>query len=330
MKRTVLWLVASAGLAAGVAVVVAVIAWVRFNEPGPLAQAATVVIARGAGMGQIAEQLVDAGVLDEPWTFRLGVTAAGGDRVLRAGEYRFPPAISPRGVIDLLASGRTVVHRLTVAEGLTTAQVVALVRQIDALEGEISATPGEGALLPETYFFSRGDQRSAIIDRQRKAMDDALSQLWSERAPGLPFKSPHEALIVASIVEKETSIAAERPRVAAVFINRLKKGMRLQADPTVVYGLADGKGAFDRPLSRADLETRHRWNTYVIDGLPPTPIANPGRGALEATLKPAESDELYFVADGSGGHVFAKTLAEHNRNVARLRAVERSRGGNGQ
>lgn len=330
MKRAVLWLVTLAGLVAGVVATAAIVAWLRYNEPGPLAAATTVVIERGAGAGQIAGQLVEAGVLDEPWTFRLGVLVAGGGRVLRAGEYRIPPAISPRAAVDLLASGRTVIHRLTIPEGLTSAQVVALVRQIEILEGDIAVAADEGTLLPETYFYSRGDYRNAIMERQRKAMDDALSQLWAERAPGLPLNSPREALILASIVEKETSLAAERPRVAAVFINRLKKGMRLQADPTVVYGLTDGKGPLDRPLARADLETRHRWNTYVIDGLPPTPIANPGRAALEATLKPADSDELYFVADGSGGHVFAKTLAEHNRNVARLRAAERLRGNNQQ
>ncbi len=323
MKRVLLWLVALAGVAAAAAAIAAIVAWIRFHEPGPLAADTTVVIARGAGVGRIAEQLVGAGVLDEPWTFRVGASAAGGDRILRAGEYRIPAAISPRGVFDLLASGRTVVHRLAIPEGLTTAQVLALVRQSDVLDGEISSAPAEGALLPETYFFSRGDQRSALIERQRKAMEDALAQLWAERSPGLPFKSPREAVILASIVEKETALEAERPRVAAVFINRLNKGMRLQADPTVVYGLTDGKGALDRPLSRADLETRHPWNTYVVDGLPPTPIANPGRSALEATLKPADSEELYFVADGSGGHVFAKSLAEHNRNVARLRGAER-------
>jgi UPF0755 protein len=235
------------------------------------------------------------------------------------------PAVSPRGAAALIASGRTVVRRLTIAEGTTTAQAVSLLRAAEGLEGEIAASPGEGELLPETYFYSWGDSRERLLARQRRAMADALADLWAKRASDLPIKTPQEAVVLASIVEKETGVPEERPRIAAVFLNRLKRGMRLQADPTVIYGLTEGKVPLDRPLSRADLETRHVWNTYVVDGLPPTPIANPGRAALEAVLKPVDTEELYFVSDGTGRHVFARTLAEHNRNVQRLRQVERER-----
>jgi UPF0755 protein len=182
-------------------------------------------------------------------------------------------------------------------------------------------------LLPDTYFYSWGDSRERMLARQRRAMADLLKELWEKRASGLPLKTPEEALVLASIVEKETGVAEERPRIAAVFINRLRRGMRLQADPTTIYGITQGKVLLDRPLTRADLEARNAWNTYVIDGLPPTPIAIAGRAALEAVLNPPTTEELYFVSDGSGRHVFAKTLAEHNRNVARLRQVERDRAG---
>lgn len=226
----------------------------------------------------------------------------------------------------MLAAGRTVVRRLTVPEGFTTFQVVALVEGAEGLEGEVGDIPGEGELLPETFFYSWGDTRRQMIARARRAMSEALAELWPKRAPDLPLRSPAEAVVLASIVEKETAIGEERPQVAAVFINRLRRGMRLQADPTVIYGLTGGRSVLDRPLSRADLETAHPWNTYVIAGLPPTPIANPGRASLQAVLRPASSDDLYFVADGTGRHLFAATLAEHNRNVARLREIERARG----
>ncbi|MFO0295050.1 MAG: endolytic transglycosylase MltG, partial [Rhodospirillales bacterium] len=212
-----------------------------------------------------------------------------------------------------------------IPEGLTNRQVVQLVAKAEGLEGDIVPRP-EGTLMPDTWFYSWGDSRDRLVERQRQAMTRLLQELWRQRAPNLPLKSPQEALILASIVEKETAIPEERPRVAAVYINRLRRGMRLQADPTVVYGINDGAGPLDRPITRADLETPHAWNTYLIDGLPPTPIANPGRASIEAVLKPAQTDELYFVADGAGGHVFARTLADHNRNVERLRALERQRG----
>jgi UPF0755 protein len=299
--------------------------WHLWTAPGPLAEPRALVVPRGAGLEEIAHRLAEAGIVADARVFGLGVVAERLDGQLKAGEFHFPASVSAREAARLLASGRTVARRLTVPEGATTQQALALLRAAEGLEGEVATPPAEGALLPETWFYAWGDQRGALLDRQRRAMDQLVAELWAKRAPGLPLRGPAEAVILASIVEKETAIAAERPRVAAVFLNRLRRGMRLQADPTVVYGLTRGAGPLDRPLSRADLDAATPWNTYVIDGLPPTPIANPGRAALEATLQPAPGDELYFVADGQGAHVFARTLAEHNANVARLRALERAR-----
>ena len=299
--------------------------WRAWTAPGPLAEARNVVVPRGAGLEGTARSLYEAGVIAEPRVFGLGVLIERLGPRLKAGEYRFPAASSAREAAQLLASGRTVVRRLTIPEGLTTRQVLALVRAAEGLEGDAAPNVPEGALLPDTWFYAWGDGRGALVERQRRAMEQLVRQLWDSRAPGLPLRDANEAVVLASIVEKETSIAEERPRVAAVFLNRLKRGMKLQADPTVVYGITEGAGPLDRPLSRADLDAPTPWNTYAIEGLPPTPIANPGRASLAAVLQPMASEELYFVADGQGGHVFAKTLAEHNANVAKLRAVERAR-----
>jgi len=293
--------------------------------PGPLAEARAVVVPRGAGLDAVARRLEESGVIADARVFVVGALWDRFDQRLRAGEFLFPAGVSARGAAELLASGRTVVRRLTIAEGLTVRQTLAAIRAAEGLEGEVPAPPPEGSLLPDTWFYGWGDVRAALVERQRRAMDLLVERLWAARAPGLPLRSPAEAVILASIVEKETALAVERPRVAAVFLNRLRRGMRLQADPTVAYGVTRGESVLDRPLSRADLDAPTPWNTYAIDGLPPTPIASPGRAALEAVLHPESSDELYFVADGQGGHAFARTLAEHNRNVARLRALERER-----
>ena len=214
------------------------------------------------------------------------------------------------------------VRRLTIAEGITSAEALEEIEHADGLEGAIKETPAEGSLLPETYSFSWGDSREAMVRRMQKAMSETLEALWQARAPDLALETPEEALVLASIVEKETAKAEERPRVAEVFLNRLRHRMRLQSDPTVVYALTHGKGALGRALTHADLNSGSRYNTYLVDGLPPTPIGNPGKASIMAVLHPAAGDDLYFVADGSGGHVFAKTLAEHNHNVARLRQMQ--------
>lgn len=297
----------------------------RLGAPGPLARDTIVVLPPGLSLRQVAGLLDDAGAIGEPALFVAWVRLSGDARRLKAGEYLIPRAASPRRIRDLLRRGDTVVHRFTVAEGLTAKQVVALLRAEPALSGDIAAVPAEGTLLPETYHYSRGDGRSALLERMRVAMERTLLELWAGRAGGLSLATPADALTLASMVEKETAIAEERPRIAGVFINRLRRGMKLQSDPTVAYGLRGGD-APERPLTTADLASGTPFNTYVINGLPPGPIANPGRQSLAAVLNPAITTELYFVADGSGGHAFAATLDEHQRNVRqwrRLRARER-------
>ncbi|MBF0326809.1 MAG: endolytic transglycosylase MltG [Alphaproteobacteria bacterium] len=297
----------------------------RFTAPGPLAEPATVVIPKGAGLETIARRLHGAGVIPDIYSFQVGTRIRAA--TMRAGEYAFPARISPEAAMRQMAEGRTVVHKLTIPEGLTVKQVAALVYSADFLAGEVGKMPAEGWLLPETWHLSRDDDRAELMGRMEKSMRQALEQAWAGRAQNLPIKTPNEALILASVVERETALKAERPKVAAVFLNRLRLGMRLQSDPTVIYGLSDGLGVLERPLSRADLEKPHRWNTYAMDGLPATPIANPGKASLDAVLHPAETDALYFVADGTGGHAFARTLEEHNRNVAQWRKIEQARKG---
>ena len=314
-------------LAVPVIVVLSFAGWTTssFYGKGPNADETTVVLPRGAGVNMIARTLQEAGVISSPFVFRSGVRLSGNSRGLRAGEYLIPGRTSPRGIMDLLLVGRTVLHRLTIAEGLTVAEVFAAVHATDGLDGEVLERPAEGTLLPETYYFSLGDSRADVLTRMADAMRETLTELWAGRAKDLPLKSPEEVLALASIVEKETGVSAERARVAAVFINRLRRGMRLQSDPTVVYSLTQGAAPLGRALTRRDLKTEHPFNTYLNGGLPPGPIANPGRAAIEAVLHPLETEELYFVADGNGGHAFAKTLRQHQRNVARWRKVQREK-----
>ena len=299
----------------------------RYTRSGPSRSDIQLVVPRGAGADDIASLLVERGVLTSPWAFLAGSHWDGTLPRFKAGEYLFAAGISARAVGDLLASGRSVQRRVTFAEGLMSAQIVELLRGAEGFEGALDTVPPEGSLLPETYFYSWGEARIRTLERAQRAMRETLAELWEKRAADLPLATPAEAVVLASIVERETAHADERGRVAAVFVNRLRRKMRLQADPTVAYGLQPGM-PLGRPLSRADLETRHPWNTYVIDGLPPTPIANPGRAALAAVLSPPTDDALYFVADGEGRHVFARSLPEHNRNVARLREIERARAAN--
>lgn len=295
-------------------------------KPGPLPTNRTVLLPRGAGLSEIADRLEEARVVVDRHIFQLAAWTLGQGRALKAGEYAVPSHASLRDVVQLLASGRVVVRKVTIPEGLTVRQVLATLAEAEGMEGTVSAEAvKEGELLPATYNYVWGDERGRMVVRMRAAMTEMVDRLWRERQPGLPLATPAEAVTLASIVEKETGRADERARIAGVFFNRLKAGMKLQSDPTVAYAVAEGRD-LGRPLTRADLRQPHPYNTYMVDGLPPGPIANPGKAALEAVMKPAETDALYFVADGSGGHAFARTLDEHNRNVARWRRLMRERG----
>ncbi|MDJ0386752.1 endolytic transglycosylase MltG [Roseomonas sp. E05] len=298
-------------------------AWRAWQQPGPLPEATAVVVERGSGTQAVGMALGESGVIRDPRIFAAAVWLTRKQGPLRAGEYLFPAHASLRQVLEVLRTARPVQRMVTLPEGLTARQMVDMLEQAAGLFGDVPAVD-EGELLPETYAYSWGDSRASVVRRAATAMRETLDRLWKERAPDLPLKTPREALILASIVERETGKPEERARVAAVFVNRLKRNMPLQSDPTVAYAAADG-GVLDRPLTRADLDMDHPFNTYRNRGLPPGPIASPGVAALRAVLKPMETDELYFVADGSGGHAFASTLQEHNRNVARWRALERQR-----
>lgn len=297
--------------------------WHEYTTPGPLTTAETVVIRKGAGLREVAAALTSAGVVRNAYIFALATFVSGRARALQAGEYEFAAAISARDAADLIGSGKVVRHRLTVPEGLTSAEVVALIDGDPVLAGAIEAEPPEGTLLPDTYFFVLGNTRQEILNRMHRAMERALAEAWAGRTANLPLASPAEALTLASIVEKETAKPEERARVAGVYIERLRIGMKLQADPTVIYVLTKGGAVpLGRPLAHDDLAVPSPYNTYVEKGLPPTPIANPGLAAIRAAAQPEIRGELYFVADGTGGHAFAKTLDEHNHNVAKLRGMQ--------
>ena len=296
-------------------------AYQQFNLPGPLADRKVFTVEKGLSAPDIAAGLEAAGVINDARIFSAMAQITGARSRLKAGEYEFPAKASMSDVMGLIASGKSIVYKLTIPEGWTTDAALARIAANEVLTGQVSAAPAEGGIMPDTYVFRRGKTRQEVIDDMVAAQAKLLDEMWSARKPVMTLKTKEDVLTLASIVEKETGKAEERPLIASVFVNRLDKGMRLQSDPTIIYGITGGKGKLERALTRSDIQTPTAYNTYTIDGLPPGPIANPGRAALEAVTNPPETGYLYFVADGSGGHAFASTLEEHNRNVAKWRQL---------
>ena len=321
MKKFVALAIALAILSAGV------IEWVYagFTAPGPVAphgSETVVLIKSGTGLHGVAQTLADAGVVLKPDIFQFGVRLHDETSALKAGEYAIPSHASMYDIMNILIAGRSIEHKLTVAEGLTSQMAYDLVKDDPVLTGDAGPLPPEGVLLPETYLFSRGATRGEIVADMQKAQRDLLDELWAKRAPNLPIKSKEEAVILASIVEKETALPAERPHIASVFVNRLRLGMKLQSDPTIIYGITKGY-PLGRRIRQSEIDRATPYNTYAIAGLPPQPICNPGKDSIAAVLNPADTEDLYFVADGSGGHVFAATAAEQAKNVAQWRKIEK-------
>jgi len=294
----------------------------KFEAAGPLDREKIVNIPRGLGLREIADLLARENVIDQPWVFIGGVLVLKAKDDLKYGEYKFARQITLRETIETIVEGKVVQHAFTIPEGLTSEQIVARLAEVDFLAGNIREVPKEGTLLPETYNFPRGTTREQAIQRMQQTHRRVLQEIWERRSPDIPAKTPEALVTLASIVEKETGRPDERSRVAAVFSNRLRQRIKLQSDPTIIYGLVGGKGTLGRPIMRSEIEQPTPYNTYVIEGLPPGPIANPGRASLEATANPARTKEIFFVADGTGGHAFAENLQQHQQNVAKLRQFE--------
>ena len=301
----------------------AAVVWARYmlSQPGPSVATSTVVIQRGQKTREIAEMLGEAGIVRWPLLFRAELLLTGKYR-LQAGEYALPAHASMEMVIEMMNLGHVVLRKVTIPEGLTVAEIMARLRDASGLQGKVGLPPDEGSLLPETYHYSYGDSLDSVLSKMHKGMTQLLDDQWARRDPDSPLQNKIEALILASVVEKETSLPQERPHVAAVFLNRLRYHMKLQSDPTVIYALTQGQDPLGRSLTRDDLAQPSPYNTYANEGLPVGPICNPGKASVMAVLHPARSDDLFFVADGSGGHAFARSLADHNRNVARWRALQ--------
>jgi UPF0755 protein len=296
----------------------------KLEAPGPLSEDKIVNIPSRAGMADIADVLQREGVIDNNrWAFIGAVLALKARSELKPGEYSFQKNASLRDVIGTIVEGKVVQHSVTIAEGLTSEQIVARLSDNDIFAGSVREVPREGTLLPETYKFPRGTTREQVVQRMQQAQKRALAEIWERRSPDVPLKSPDQLVTLASIVEKETGKPDERSRVAAVFVNRLRQKIKLQSDPTIIYGLVGGKGTLGRPIKRSEIAQPSPYNTYVIDGLPPGPISNPGRASLEAAANPARTRDLFFVADGTGGHAFTETYDQHQKNVAKLRAMEK-------
>jgi UPF0755 protein len=309
----------------GALATVGALAWLlkESRSPGPLEADKVVMIVREDDGGSIADQLERAGVIDSALWFNVLTLLDGNRGALKRGEYAFKAGMSMNDIENELLAHRVVMYKLTIPEGLTSEQVVERLREDDVLSGDVKDVPREGSLMPDTYSFERGYARQALLAAMARAQTKDIEEVWKKRAPDLPIRSPGEMVTLASIVEKETGKPDERPRVAGVFVNRLEKHMKLESDPTIVYGLALGRGTLGRSITRADLNQSTPYNTYIIDGLPPGPICNPGKAALEAVANPARSKDLYFVADGTGGHVFAETFDQHQKNVAHWRQIEK-------
>ncbi len=298
-------------------------------KPGPMAQSTNFVVERGEGLASVANRLETQGLVSDLRVLRLKARLDGVESDIKAGSYNIPARASMTDILDQLVEGDVIQFRLTIPEGLTTVQIL---RRVEAAEDLVGDMPekdyGEGVLLPDTYAFGAGTTRAQFIARMETAQDDLLERLWADRQSDLPVSTPYEAVILASVVEKETANAEERPLIAGLFTGRLKRGMRLESDPTIIYGVSGGEPLYNRQgqrrtLYRSEIDRKTDWNTYQIDGLPKTPICNPGRDAIAAVLNPPTTDYVFFVADGKGGHLFAKTYAEHQRNVAAYRRYER-------
>lgn len=334
MGRLLFWLLVLGGAAA-------IFGYFFFTSaigrPGPNAEDRAFMVESGASGAQIAQSLQSEGFISDARLFRIANRIYASGETLQAGEYQIPAHASVRQIVEMMASGDALQHAITFHEGITIAAAMEIIEESDVLTGEMPEAPPEGSILPETYHVQRGMTRAALLQQMRDARDRAVAEIWERRQPGLPITTPDELVTLASIVERETGVPSERPLVAAVFVNRLRLPMRLESDPTIIYGVCrqfpdrcvDGRlvnaQRQRRTIRASEIALNTGYNTYRIDRLPPTPIANPGRAALEATANPAQSNALFFVADGTGGHVFASTLAEHNANVARWRQIETQR-----
>lgn len=329
LKTLIVWMfmlavLAGAGAAAG---------WVWYNNelttPGPLTEETVIEVAPGESLAAVAARLEADGVIKDARLMRLKARIDRSELEIKTGEYIIDKGASVEQVLSILIEGRSLLHKITLPEGRTTAQLLRIIEKDKLLEGDMpEVLPEEGAMLPDTYMFHRGMTRAQLIEKTKKAQADLLAELWPTRQEGLPIETPYEAVILASVVEKETGRADERPEIAALFTTRLKRGMRLQSDPTIIYGISKGEPLYNkagqrRTLYRSEIDRHTEWNTYQVDRLPKTPICNPGADAIRAVLDPPETEYVFFVADGKGGHLFAKTNAEHERNVAAYRAYER-------
>jgi len=311
----------------GMTFVGGIIAWggAQMDKPGGLAEDVVFEVHSGDRLKGVSARLESGGLISNGTIFRIAAGYTGEDKKLKFGEYKIPAYSSMRQILDLITSGRSLAYQVTIPEGLTSFQIVARLMEEPLLTGDVAEIPPEGSLAPDTYSISKGDSRQSVLHRMTLAQHRILTDAWALRAEGLPLETPDDALTLASIVEKETGLKSERALVASVFVNRLNRGMKLQTDPSVIYGVTKGRGNLGRGLRQSELRRKTDWNTYVIKGLPATPIANPGKASIEAALNPAKSNFVFFVADGTGGHAFSETIGEHNKNVRAWRRIEAKR-----